>query len=246
MTGHYDPARHAEMTGHDPAAQAAVTAGARPVLLVRSRPGTAGQAAHPVHLIPLPLRSEPAGGLGALCGAWLGADQMETVTPGEGVPCTLCLVIHISDSPAPPPTTPPVDDPEPGLLAAVSRYLSWGWPVTLRRDQSLAQPERACRRADDSYCPGHRGHRDSRRSPLPGAGTGTPVRPRPPDHPRLRALRGAAALATRRTESHRGAAAATYGHLWWTNELGPSDPTLKRNISVARSTFSAPCTPSEK
>jgi hypothetical protein len=88
-----------------------------------------------VHLIALPLRAELAATLGALCGARLGADHIETVVPGQGVPCTLCLVVHLSGSSVAPPTGPPPYGPEPGLLAAVTGYRSWGWPVTLHRDQ---------------------------------------------------------------------------------------------------------------
>lgn len=128
------PQQVAMISQHDSAGQA-TRAGARPVPLARSRPGSTGQVAYPVHLIPLPLRSETANTLGALCGARLDADQIETVAPGEGAPCTLCLVIHISDSPTPLPTASPPDDPEPGPRAAATEYRSWGWPVTVRRDQ---------------------------------------------------------------------------------------------------------------
>lgn len=119
---------------HNPANQA-TRPGARPILLARSDPAHTGRATHPVHLIPLPLRSETSDTLGALCGARLDADEIETVTPGEGAPCTLCLVIHISDSPAPPLTAPTPDNPERGLQAATTEYRSWGWPVTLRHHQ---------------------------------------------------------------------------------------------------------------
>lgn len=123
------------MTSQPNPADQATRPGARPILLARSRPDHTGQATHSVHLIPLPLRSETPDTLGALCGTRLDADQIETVTPGEGAPCTLCLVIHISNTPAPPPTAPPQDDPEPGLRAAVTEYRSWNWPFTLRGDQ---------------------------------------------------------------------------------------------------------------
>jgi hypothetical protein len=178
MTGHHDPTRQA--------------ASARPVLLARSRLGPAGLATHLVHVIPL--GAELAENLGALCGAQLGADQIETVTPGEGVPCTLCLVIHVSESPAPPPTTPPPDNSEPGLLAALTGYLSWGWPVTLRRDQIwLSLDERAVALI------------------IPTA-LATDV---------------VTILATRRCPA-------------------PVLAHPKRCISVARSTFSVPCIPSDK
>lgn len=62
--------------------------GARRVVLARYRPGLFGHATRDVHLIPLPVRAETAGAVRTLCGLLLGSTQIETVTPGEGTPCT--------------------------------------------------------------------------------------------------------------------------------------------------------------
>jgi hypothetical protein len=77
--------------GHGgPDAGAAVAAG-RPVVLVRYRPGVTGETARTVHMVPLPT-DQDAGAVGALCGAALLLADIETVTPGQGMPCTLCLL----------------------------------------------------------------------------------------------------------------------------------------------------------
>ncbi|MGH3754276.1 MAG: hypothetical protein ACRDRP_16585 [Pseudonocardiaceae bacterium] len=110
----------------------------QPVMLLRYRPGVAGQTARTVHLVPLPPTGQ-AGAVGvALCGAVLCPDQVETVTPGFGMPCSLCLLSQVSVGPPPPTDTPTVaspvgDDTRPP--AAAGCYRLWGWPVTLRGDQ---------------------------------------------------------------------------------------------------------------
>ena len=123
--------------GHSIGGSAAVT-GARPVMLLRYRPGVTGETARTVHLVPL--RSDGQAGTAAiaLCGALLRPDQVETVILGHGVPCSLCVISHASAS-APqapvdaPATPPPVDDTRP--LAAAAGYRLWGWPVTLCGNQ---------------------------------------------------------------------------------------------------------------
>ncbi len=119
-----------------------VAAEAWPVVLLRYRSGPTGQTARTVHLVPL-----PAGGLAgaatvALCGALLCPDQIETVTPGHGVPCSLCVISHASASPPPAPastptTRSPADGPgsDTSPRSAALGYHTWGWPVTLRRNQ---------------------------------------------------------------------------------------------------------------
>ncbi|MGH3547726.1 MAG: hypothetical protein ACRDQU_06335 [Pseudonocardiaceae bacterium] len=115
--------------------------GARPVVLLRYRPGVAGETTRVVHLVPSPLGArETCAAEVALCGASLCLDQMEAITPGEGVPCSLCLISHVSAGPPPaelPAPAPPADitssDGRP--LAAALGYRVWGWPVTLRGDQ---------------------------------------------------------------------------------------------------------------
>jgi hypothetical protein len=116
---------------------AAVT-GARPVVLLRYRPGITGQSARVVHLVPLPPEGQ-AGAPGiALCGALLRPDLVETVTPGHGMPCTLCMTNHLTTSPPPTPATVPpaagISGETDPLVAAVC-YQAWDWPVTVRGHQ---------------------------------------------------------------------------------------------------------------
>ncbi len=112
-------------------------AGSRPVILVRYRPGRTGESTRTVHLAPLPDGGAP-GALTALCGVLLPPEDIEQVSVGEGMPCTLCAVSQVSVLP---PTDTPLDTatPVPGLDAGPSEaaavYDGWGWPVTLRRDQ---------------------------------------------------------------------------------------------------------------
>ncbi|MGH3571821.1 MAG: hypothetical protein ACRDUW_08335, partial [Pseudonocardiaceae bacterium] len=57
------------------------------------------------------------------------------------VPCSLCLISHVSAGPSPPADlpapAPPADitSSDAGPLAAAVAYRVWGWPVTLRGDQ---------------------------------------------------------------------------------------------------------------
>ncbi|MGH3882699.1 MAG: hypothetical protein ACRDRY_11565 [Pseudonocardiaceae bacterium] len=126
---------------HSIADSAAVTS-AQPVVLLRYRPGVAGEAARVVHLVPL----RPGGQAGAagvaLCGAVLCPDQVKTVAPGHGMPCSLCVLSQVRAGPPPPPTDTPATAPptaaasgDTGLLTAAVCYRMWGWPVTLRGDQ---------------------------------------------------------------------------------------------------------------
>ena len=114
---------------------------ARPVAMLRYRPGVAGETSRIVHLVPLPPGPGEMGAAEvALCGALLCLGQVEAVTPGEGVPCSLCLISHVSAGP-PPPADLPASAPSADItssdgrpLAAVVGYRVWGWPVTLRGD----------------------------------------------------------------------------------------------------------------
>lgn len=72
---------------------AGAAAAARPVVLARYRPGVVGETARTVHMVPLPTDGQ-AGAVGALCGAVLLRNDLETVTPGQGMPCTVCVVNH--------------------------------------------------------------------------------------------------------------------------------------------------------
>ncbi len=123
--------------GHSAGGPAAV-ARARTVVLLRYRPGVAGETERIVHVMPLPLKGEAGAAGVALCGALLHPDQVETVTPGQGVPCSLCVISHASVSASSVSastlaTAPPADDARP--LAAAVGYRVWGWPVSLCGDQ---------------------------------------------------------------------------------------------------------------
>ena len=114
--------------GHGgPGAGAAV---ARPVVLVRYRPGVIGETARTVHVVSLPT-DERVGVVGALCGAALIVHDIEIVTPREGMPCTLCVLTQALG------TVPPGESgaDAAGLAAGGAAYQGWGWPVTLHRDQ---------------------------------------------------------------------------------------------------------------
>lgn len=120
----------------------------RAVVLVRYLPGAVGQAARTVHLVPHPGAVAPRAAVTALCGALLICEQIETVTPGQGMPCTMCLLLR-SSTPQQLPTMPAkADDPHgdnaaaPGPLAAAIGYRAWGWPVSPRRDQVMLDLDR--------------------------------------------------------------------------------------------------------
>lgn len=120
----------------------AVVAMARPVVLLRHRLGVVGDTSRMVHVVPLPLVGEAGVAGVALCGALLCPDEVETVHPGSGVPCSLCLISHISAATSPTPAaTPATTDPSEVVssdtrpLAAAVGYRVWGWPVVLRGDQ---------------------------------------------------------------------------------------------------------------
>lgn len=70
---------------------AAVAAG--PVVLVRYRPGVVGETARSVHVVPLTTGGRA---VRALCGAVLVLAEMDMVTPGEGMPCTACVLDRMS------------------------------------------------------------------------------------------------------------------------------------------------------
>ncbi len=118
------------VNGHcGPGASAVVTA-TQPVMLVRYRPGVIGETARTVHVVPAPT-DEQAGAIATLCGTALMRNNIETVTPGEGMPCTVCVVTHVTSTI--PPGKQPADDSE---NAGGVAYQEWGWPVTLHRDQA--------------------------------------------------------------------------------------------------------------
>jgi hypothetical protein len=111
-------------------------AAAQPIMLVRYRPGVVGETARTVHIVPLPTDGQ-AGVVGAVCGAALMLDDIETVNPGEGMPCTLCVITYVmgTDLIGEPPAGSPGSADAAGLAAGGARYQEWGWPVTRHRDQ---------------------------------------------------------------------------------------------------------------
>jgi hypothetical protein len=121
--------------GHGGPDAGAAVAAARPVILVRYRPGVTGETARTVHVVPLPIDGQ-AGVVGALCGAALLRDDIETVIPGEGMPCTFCLINQtLSTVQAGEPPAGRPDSAATGLAAGGITYQEWGWPVILHRDQ---------------------------------------------------------------------------------------------------------------
>ncbi|MFY9807180.1 MAG: hypothetical protein WAK86_07910 [Pseudonocardiaceae bacterium] len=105
-----------------------------------AQPVMPGQTTHVVHLASLPDR-HVAGMVGTLCGAVLSLDDIDidididTVTFSPGMPCTLCLLHHITATA--PAVGPPVDGPDnddAGLINEAT-YQAWDWPVTQHRDQ---------------------------------------------------------------------------------------------------------------
>lgn len=113
-----------------------MVAAARPVVLVRYRPGVTGEATRVVHVVPLPLGGGHDTATG-LCGIQLLPSEMEIVTPGHGMPCTPCLISQLTVS-SPPTTVEPsshVPSPDAVRQDAAADYHRWGWPVTVRRDQ---------------------------------------------------------------------------------------------------------------
>lgn len=116
---------------------------ARTVVAVRYRPGVAGQAVPTVHLVAHPGGEvAPEAAVSAWCGALLVCGQIETVAPGQGMPCTMCVLLRSSSTPQSPPALPaePAGSECGGgaataPLAAAVGYRAWGWPVSLRRDQ---------------------------------------------------------------------------------------------------------------
>ncbi len=124
--------------GNGTGARTAVV-GARPVVLLRYRPGVTGETERVVHLMPLPAHGQVGATGVALCGALLCSDQVEVVNPGHGMPCSRCMINHVSTSPAPMPaetraTASPVDDSRRDTRVAAC-YREWGWSVMLRGDQ---------------------------------------------------------------------------------------------------------------
>jgi hypothetical protein len=128
---------------NDTTGPAEAVSAARPVVLIRVRPGLTGESQRVVHLAPLPV--EETGILTALCGMVLRRPSCEVVTPGQGAPCDGCLASHLTLVPPafdevrspPAPEHSGSDTPCFGgsLRDAAVTYRGWGWPVILRREQ---------------------------------------------------------------------------------------------------------------
>nr|ASV46838.1 hypothetical protein [uncultured bacterium] len=162
----------------------AAVAAARPVVLVRYRPGVVGETARTVHMVPLPT-DQRVGALSALCGAALTLHDIEIITLGEGMPCTVCMINQVTS------TTPTrlMDGPDTagnaGLAVGGACYQEWGWPVTLHRDQvrlslhhdvsALAIPFRSVPRSPTSSPCGGARHRCWPTPTPPSAGSCSPV-----------------------------------------------------------------------
>jgi hypothetical protein len=88
-------------------------------MLVRYRPGNnRGQATRAVHLAPIPNR-HGAGTIGTLCGAHLSLEDIETVTSSQGMPCTMCILNHVTATA--PTVVPPVDSPDSDDAGLINR-----------------------------------------------------------------------------------------------------------------------------
>jgi len=113
-----------------PGAGAAVMAD-QAVMLVRYRAGVTGQAARTVHLVSLRERCQ-AGALGTVCGSLMSLALIETVTAGQGMPCSECVIHQLSAT-----TEHPAARPESDCDGLVGRatYDAWGWPVTQHCEQ---------------------------------------------------------------------------------------------------------------
>jgi hypothetical protein len=102
-------------------------------------PVVVGETARVVHVVSLPTDEHTSVSVVAtVCGAALLLEDIETVTPGMGMPCTVCVIRHAATMTTPveePPLIGPDGGHAAGLAADGVCYQQWGWPVTLHRDQ---------------------------------------------------------------------------------------------------------------
>ncbi|MGH3670292.1 MAG: hypothetical protein ACRDSH_06610 [Pseudonocardiaceae bacterium] len=106
----------------------------QPIRLVSHRTTLYGQPVRTVHLVPVDER-HPAGAVGALCGALLSADEIETDLVDQGVPCTPCVMNQVRISTPLPDSSGDCADYTDSPVSVATSYQSWGWPVTQHRDQ---------------------------------------------------------------------------------------------------------------
>ncbi|MGQ0718775.1 MAG: hypothetical protein ACT4NP_15985 [Pseudonocardiales bacterium] len=107
------------------------------VLTARYRPEVGAQASHPVHLLPLPVRVADSAA-SALCGGLLSPRKLETVEPGQGTPCSMCVRQHTAMIQASA-TEAPIEAETPQLAGPATRldrtaYCALGWPVHVQGD----------------------------------------------------------------------------------------------------------------
>lgn len=110
------------------------------VVLVRHRTDLAGQAARTVHLVFHRPSATSGAAVVALCGVLLVGEQIETVAPGEGMPCTMCLLLRSSTRRSPVSADPPASpcgDTASLTPTTAATYRAWDWPVLLRGDRVL-------------------------------------------------------------------------------------------------------------
>jgi hypothetical protein len=57
--------------------------------------------------------------MGTLCGAHLSLEDIETVTSSQGMPCTMCILNHVTATA--PTVVPPVDSPDSDDAGLINR-----------------------------------------------------------------------------------------------------------------------------
>jgi len=92
----------------------------QPLLLVRHQTGVLGHSDRTVHLLPAPADGA-TGVMAALCGGLLRLDEIETVEPGQGLPCQVCLANQA--------TAAELGVDGHAAVAGDLPYRAWDWPV---------------------------------------------------------------------------------------------------------------------
>ena len=117
----------------------AVMVADQPLLLVRHRAGIISPASRTVHLVRMSADCE-TDVVAALCGSLLCHADMETVEPGQGMPCHVCLMNQASAMTAGGGTVGPVraqslvaDSGGEAGCPCGAAYQAWGWPVSAHR-----------------------------------------------------------------------------------------------------------------
>lgn len=79
----------------------------RPVLLIRFKPGAAGETRRTVHVVPAPDGGAMPDVLTAYCGQQFKAGTIEQLSRHEGMPCNRCILT----APTPHPELPATAEP---------------------------------------------------------------------------------------------------------------------------------------